>query len=308
MSVLIVIPAFNEESSIMQAIQSVLECEHQDIRVAVIDNASTDTTAQLVEEYARRDNRVSLLCNSSNIGMLRNFSKAFDVLAASHAEFVGFLPANDQYLPGMVDVCLEAMAIEPQSMVFSCNVQVGSAASEPFFGAPIFLPALLDMHLRANYAYIGGTIFRRGALSRLHGFNMTYRYLFDAELLARAKLVFPSIYVPQVLACRDPGGLNQVRATESLRAPIELGLIRLNLWDEFADTVLRSTVDQTLGGVARYCLALSSEIPGGTLFSRYRHLALAFANTRNLEVVQTRLPHDLPLGSRLLRIRRLASS
>lgn len=302
MRVLVAVPAFNEEASIAASVQSVLDSQHNDVQVVVLDNASTDRTVRRVQELAQHDDRISVVCGTQNIGMLNNFVRAFDLLAGSAADLVGFLPANDRYLPGMIDVCLEAIELEPDTGVFSSNVQMGNADSVPFFDSSIWLPSHHEIHLRANYTYIGSSIFRRDALAELGGFNMTFRYLFDAELLARAKYANPSVYVPQILGYRTPGSPNATSAAASLRAPIELALIRLNLWDEYAGAVHGTNEGPALAGVARYCNALSAQFSSTSLITRYRHLADAFADEPGKEANEAPSPHNPPPGARLLRM------
>ncbi len=47
----IIIPAFNEEATIAQAIQAALAQTHRDLEVIVIDNASTDRTAEVARSF-----------------------------------------------------------------------------------------------------------------------------------------------------------------------------------------------------------------------------------------------------------------
>jgi succinoglycan biosynthesis protein ExoA len=63
----IVIPARNEEHSIGACLDSVLGQDVPDIEVIVVDGSSTDATARIVTDYARRDQRVRLLRNPDAI-------------------------------------------------------------------------------------------------------------------------------------------------------------------------------------------------------------------------------------------------
>jgi cellulose synthase/poly-beta-1,6-N-acetylglucosamine synthase-like glycosyltransferase len=65
--VTVVIPARNEERAISLCLDSVLAQTHQHLQVIVVDGASTDRTADVVLDYARRDPRVELLTNPDRI-------------------------------------------------------------------------------------------------------------------------------------------------------------------------------------------------------------------------------------------------
>src|SRR5579875_23336 len=92
----VIMPAFNAARSVAWAISSALEQTVADIEVLVIDDASTDLTAAVVEEIAARDPRVRLIRNPVNggPGVARNFG-----LDAARGEWVALLDADDAFLP-----------------------------------------------------------------------------------------------------------------------------------------------------------------------------------------------------------------
>jgi glycosyltransferase involved in cell wall biosynthesis len=61
--VTVIVPARNEEGFIGACLDSVLSQDHPHLQVVVIDGASSDRTAQIVREYAKRDRRIELLRN-----------------------------------------------------------------------------------------------------------------------------------------------------------------------------------------------------------------------------------------------------
>jgi len=65
--VTVVIPARNEEAAIGGCLDSVLAQTHRHLQVVVVDGASTDRTAAIVEGYAQRDGRVELVVNPDRI-------------------------------------------------------------------------------------------------------------------------------------------------------------------------------------------------------------------------------------------------
>lgn len=63
----VVIPARNEERAIEAAVRSVLAQDEPDLQVIVVDGASEDRTAEIVEVIARTDERVELLHNPARV-------------------------------------------------------------------------------------------------------------------------------------------------------------------------------------------------------------------------------------------------
>ena len=65
--VTVVIPARDEEQTIAGVLDSVLGQTHRALQVLVVDGVSTDRTAEIVAEYAARDDRVELIVNPDRV-------------------------------------------------------------------------------------------------------------------------------------------------------------------------------------------------------------------------------------------------
>ena len=74
----VMIPVYNREAFIGACIQSALDQTYSDIEVVIVDNASTDDTWKVCQYYARKDSRVQVLRNETNIGPVRNWRRCFE--------------------------------------------------------------------------------------------------------------------------------------------------------------------------------------------------------------------------------------
>lgn len=91
----VVIPAFNAARFIGDAIDSVAASTYRAWQCIVVDDGSTDHTADVVEGHAARDRRVELI-RKTNAGPLSCFSVAADRV---HGDVVCFLDADDLFVP-----------------------------------------------------------------------------------------------------------------------------------------------------------------------------------------------------------------
>jgi glycosyltransferase involved in cell wall biosynthesis len=90
----VILPVHNRADVLPRAIQSVVEQELQDFELIVIDDGSTDDSAQVVESFG--DERIQLI----KLGTNRGPSAARNVgIQASRAPLLGFLDSDDSYLP-----------------------------------------------------------------------------------------------------------------------------------------------------------------------------------------------------------------
>lgn len=96
----IAIPAYNAASTLPETLASLSAQTYRHFELVVVDNASTDRTPQVVEEWAARDPRMRLVRNASNIGGEANFNKC---LQTGSAPLVALFHADDRYDPPMLE-------------------------------------------------------------------------------------------------------------------------------------------------------------------------------------------------------------
>ena len=87
----VLIPLYNAEKFIAQAIESVLNQTFTDFEIIIVDNYSTDRSITIARNY-EYDKRVKIFQNSENIGAVRNWNQC--MLYAS-GEYLKFLFADD---------------------------------------------------------------------------------------------------------------------------------------------------------------------------------------------------------------------
>jgi glycosyltransferase involved in cell wall biosynthesis len=95
----VVIPAYNYARYLPIAIDSVLKQDYPHYEIIVVDDGSTDNTAEVVAGYG---NKVRYI-HQKNAGLpaARNTG-----IKAAGFDFVGFLDADDQWLPEMLGTAM----------------------------------------------------------------------------------------------------------------------------------------------------------------------------------------------------------
>jgi len=94
-----IMPAHNAQKYIALALDSVLTQTYKNIEVIVVDDGSTDTTAEIVQSYAGRNPRVTLL-RQPNAGVASARNRAIEV---SHGEYIAPIDADDIWYPEKID-------------------------------------------------------------------------------------------------------------------------------------------------------------------------------------------------------------
>jgi glycosyltransferase involved in cell wall biosynthesis len=79
---------YNKEKFLREAIQSVLDQTFRDIELIVVDDASTDNSKAILDELAKKDSRIKVLFNNSNMGPSYSRNRALKIAKGGYICFV----------------------------------------------------------------------------------------------------------------------------------------------------------------------------------------------------------------------------
>ena len=104
------IPVYNSESTLRNALESLLNQTYTNIQLVISDNFSTDSTTSICREYEAKDERVIFHRQKSNIGMTENFDF---VLKNSTGDFFMWAAGDDLRSQDFVEVNLQYLLNNP---------------------------------------------------------------------------------------------------------------------------------------------------------------------------------------------------
>ncbi|MGB3246099.1 MAG: glycosyltransferase [Sulfitobacter sp.] len=108
------LPVYNGERYLAKAIESILAQDYEDLELVISDNASTDATADICEDYARIDRRVKYHCFPENLGAARNYNEVF---RQSSGRYFKWSAHDDVIKPAYLSTCLQGFQ-EDSSIVY----------------------------------------------------------------------------------------------------------------------------------------------------------------------------------------------
>lgn len=104
------LPVYNGERYIKFALDSILAQTFNDFELIISDNASTDSTMQICQEYAARDSRIKYHRNLENIGAAANFNRTFQLARSPYFKWAA---ADDVLSPTFLEKCVEILDQNP---------------------------------------------------------------------------------------------------------------------------------------------------------------------------------------------------
>lgn len=184
----IVVPVFNDADVIAGALDSCLRQTLAEIEVIVVDDASTDDTAAIVERYSAMDPRVRLIRQEHNASAYQ--ARRVGILAA-RAEHLLFLDGDDEFTETAAEAALEkATATGADLVQFGVEVvRLDGRTGGPF-----------ESRLQPKHSSLTGSDVLRNLfpLDR-PAQGQLWRYMFRTRLLADAYALMPAdLVLPRV--------------------------------------------------------------------------------------------------------------
>lgn len=114
MKTTIIMPVYNTELYLSEAIESILNQKLEDLELIIINDGSTDSSVQIIEDYVKKDERIKVF-HQENQGpsVARNLG-----ISRAMGEFIYFMDSDDVLEPDALEVCYERCKAENLDFAF----------------------------------------------------------------------------------------------------------------------------------------------------------------------------------------------
>jgi glycosyltransferase involved in cell wall biosynthesis len=214
--VTVVTAVFNGEPYMAACIESVLSQDYPNIEHIVLDGASRDGTVDVLRRY---EDRIAFWKSEPDSGVYDAWNKA---LLEARGEWICFLGADDEFLPGAISGYMALAAKNPSAEYLSSQTRwVHPSGYERTIGQAWTWKKFQRRMVTAHV----GSMHNRSLFDRLGSFDTTYRSAADYELLLRANDGLRTAYMPAVTVMMRAGGVSDDSAafTEATKAKIVTG-------------------------------------------------------------------------------------
>jgi glycosyltransferase involved in cell wall biosynthesis len=173
----VIVPVYNTADYIEACIQSLLDQDQPDFEIIVIDDGSTDSSAQILREVADRDERLRVYRQeNSGQGTARNFG-----LAEARGVFVAFVDSDDVVAPDLFSRAAKHLS-DPELDVVSFGIVFRDPAGR----------TVATRVTSATFQSTGDTIFLDSMLDR-NFLSVVWNKIYRRSLLVENKISFPKL-------------------------------------------------------------------------------------------------------------------
>jgi glycosyltransferase involved in cell wall biosynthesis len=204
----VIIPAFNAAATILPALASVRAQTYRALEILVIDDCSTDATAEQVGRIVAEEPRLRLIRHDRNQGpsAARNTG-----LRAAAGRYSAFLDADDEWLPQKLERQVAALVAAPRAVLCCCNavwMRDGVAEGTVYDGCAVasgpdaWKGMLEDVYVGTPCAVVDTALARE-----FGGFDVALRVGEDQDLWLRLAFAGEVVALPETLVHyrRSPG-------------------------------------------------------------------------------------------------------
>ncbi|MBH59580.1 MAG: hypothetical protein CL907_00080 [Dehalococcoidia bacterium] len=172
------LPVYNEEKYIEKTLDSIKSQTFLDYELIISDNNSSDKSLKIIEKYAQNDNRIRVIKNKKNIGMINNFNK---VLFEANNDYFVWIGAHDIYKPDFLEALVRELKnndlkpklifsdvshIDIDEKIINKEINAGFESNRNFFSRSITLPWIIKGSGDMVYG-----LFNTKVLKKIGGFS-----------------------------------------------------------------------------------------------------------------------------------------
>lgn len=227
----------NEERFLEEAVQSVLDQSYEDWNLVLVDDGSRDASTDIAMGHTRLEpGRIRYVCHSGRINRGMSASRNLG-LAHATGEMIGFLDADDVWLPDKLSEQLEIMDREPEAGLVYGRTEIWNSWNETSVNPDFFYdlgvepdrlyrpPRLFELLLenKAQTPTSCNALMRRTLFDRVGGFEESFRGMFEDQIFFAKALVDAPAYVDSRVWARyrqrpDSCSARSMAAREDTRA------------------------------------------------------------------------------------------
>lgn len=170
---------YNGAKFLAEAIDSILAQTFTDFEFIIIDDASSDTSIQVINSY--KDARIIVVQNTKNLGLTKSLNIG---IAEAKGKYIARMDADDISMPKRLEKQFDFMEEHPEFAFSGTRAKtindVGKEIS--FFKPPTDSSKILALLLFKNCFFHSSLIIRTEKLLQVSGYNEAYKYAQDYKL------------------------------------------------------------------------------------------------------------------------------
>ena len=237
MKLAVILPAYNAENFLTECLDSLLNQTFSDFCILAVNDASTDNTGNILEDYAAKDTRLRVYHLPLNQGEPAVMQFAMDMLNYMNVEYVARMDADDICVPHRFEKQVQYLDEHPEIDILGSNALLFNNGKTDKATKVSTLP-LLDKDIKAHFSLARDNIINPSSMwrhSSIKALGINYAQTATAPdfhmwvQCALHKKTFANLPEPLLLYRLHPGqeSKKQEKISEAVQYSMELWISHL---------------------------------------------------------------------------------
>jgi glycosyltransferase involved in cell wall biosynthesis len=193
----VITAAYNHVQFVRQAVESVLNQTYRDFEYIVVDDGSSDGTAEVLKSFGDRIHYIRK--ENKGVASARNHG-----IRKSSGDYIAILDSDDAWMPNKLERQMPTFEERPETAVVysqACIIDAaGKRNSDDLLGEPLNPETAFDDLLRHDPIPVLTAIVKRKCIDELGGFTEPLTAISDWDLWVRISTRWPIAFIPEPLA------------------------------------------------------------------------------------------------------------
>ena len=264
--VTVIMPVFNGEKYIEKSIASVLSQTFNNFEFLIVNDGSTDKTAELIHRY--EDHRIRLICNESNRGITYSLNKG---LETAQGDYVARIDSNDLASPDRLKLQMKLLRQNPEVALIGSSYALIDDSDKvvKIVQLPTHTAEIKWRLLFQNCIPHSSAIFKKDIVMALGCYDESFQYAQDYDLWMRISERHQVASIDEPLLYYRLPGEGSISHEKKREQATAASLIHLRTFQKIGIDVTHLFADiDELGEFLFYNGTLRNPKKAGILFNR----------------------------------------
>ncbi len=198
----VIMPSFNHEKYVEEAIESVLNQSMDNLELIIIDDASQDNSSNIIKKLAETDERIKPKFHEKNMGIASTLNHA---ISCSKGKYIAFIDSDDLWAPSKLKKQLEVLE-NNNDLILWCEGNIINSSGEEYdkkfteyFEVPKKSGSLFEELIKTNYIFGSSAVIKTDNLKEVM-LDENLKFHNDHKLFLDLAYKHKYYFIPEALA------------------------------------------------------------------------------------------------------------
>lgn len=174
----VIMSCYNSENTLKSSIESILNQTYKNIEFLIINDASTDTTFEILKSYQVENNKIKIFSNNHNIGLTKSLNL---LIKNSTGEFIARQDADDISYKNRIEK--QVFEMEKFNLDFSVTRAIRKDNGKLIPNLSYNLPSKFVVRFKNPFVH-GTFMFRKKSIEKINLYDENFYFSQDYKLIS----------------------------------------------------------------------------------------------------------------------------